>query len=88
MSLGVPSTERIDSLQRVSAVTESIDEFMSQLASQLPVAPISVSKPQSAPLQSRTRLAEAQSIDLALADEELNDSLHAMVKDLFESTLR
>ena len=76
VSLGVPSTERIASLKRVSAETESVDEFMSQLASQLPVAPISLSKAQSTSLASRPRFAEAQSIDLALADEELNDSLH------------
>ena len=88
VSLGVPSTERIASLQRVSAETESVDEFMSQLASSVPAAPISVSKAQSAPLQSRTHFAEDQSIDLALADEELNDSLHTMVNDLLESTLR
>ena len=88
VSLTVPSTERAAQSQSVSATTESVDEFMSQLASQLPVAPMSVSKLQSTSLQSRTRFTEEQNIDLALADEELNDSLHAIAKDLFESTLR
>ena len=76
------------SLQRVSASTESVDEFMSQLADSLPVAPISMSKVPSTPLSSRTRLAEYQSIDLALADEGLNNSLHTMANDLLLSTLR
>ena len=75
-------------LQPVSAETESVDEFMSQLASQLPVAQISLSTTQSTPLLSRPRFIEEQSIDLALADEELNDSLHTMANDLVESTLR
>ena len=75
-------------LQRVSAETESVDEYMSQLASQLPVAPISLSKAQSTPLSSRPRFTEEQSIDLALAEEGLNESLHAIANDLLESTLR
>ena len=65
-----------------------MDEYMSQLASQLPVAPISLSKAQSTPLLSRPRFIEEQSIDLALAEDELNDSLHAIANDLLESTLR
>ena len=88
VSLGVPSTERAVSLQSVLSVNESVDKFMSQLASQFPVAPISVSKSQSTPLSSRTRFNEDQSFDLALADEELNDSLHTIANDLLESTLR
>ena len=82
VSLGVPSTERAAQSQRVLAVTESVDEFMSQLASLLPAAPISVSKAQSAPLHSRTRFADDRSIDLALADEELNEPLHTMANEL------
>ena len=88
MSLVVLSTERVASLQSVLAVAESVDEYMSQLASWMPLAPISVSKAPSTPLLSRTRFAEDQSIDLALADEELNDSLHSIANDLLESTLR
>ena len=76
------------SLQSVTAVTESVDEFMSQLADSLPVAPISMSKVPSTPLPSRTRLAEYQSIDLALADEGLNNSLHTMATELLLSKLR
>ena len=34
------------------------------------------------------RFAEEQSIDLAQADEELNDSQHTIANDLLESTLR
>ena len=69
--LGAPSAERDASLRSVLAVTEGVDEYMSQLASLLPVAPTSVSKAPSTPLVSRPRFAEDQSIDLALADEEL-----------------
>ena len=88
VSLGGLSTERVASLQSNVDVTKSVDETMSQLTSWWPVAPISVTKVQSTPLLSRTRFAEDQSIDLAIADEELNDSLHAIANDLLESTLR
>ena len=86
--LGVPSTERVASLQSGLAIAEEVDEYMSQLASLLSIAPISVSKVPSMPLNSRTRFAEDHSIDLALADDELDDSLHAIANDLLESTLR
>ncbi len=86
--LGAPSPERVASLRSVLAVTEGVDEYMSQLASWLPAAPISVSKAPSTPLLSRTRFAEDQCIDLALADDELNDSLHTMANELLESSLR
>lgn len=74
--------------ERVLSVTESVDEFMSQLIDSLPATPLSVSEAQSTPFQSRTRIAEDQSIDLALTDKEQNDSLHTIANDLFESTLR
>ena len=88
VSLVVPSTERVASLRSVLAVTEGVDETMSQIASWMPLAPISVSKAPSTPLLSRTRFAEDQSIDLAIADEELNDSLHAIANDLLETVIR
>ena len=76
------------SLQSAFAVTASVDEFMSQLANSLSVAPISMSKVPSTPLSSRTHLAEYQSIDLALADDGLNNSLYTMANDLLLSMLR
>ncbi|HUP80262.1 MAG TPA: hypothetical protein VM260_17035, partial [Pirellula sp.] len=88
VSLGVLSTEGFASWQRVLAVTESVDEFMSQLSSWLPVVSISTKNPRSIPLPSRPRFADDQSMDLALGDEELNDSLHAVANDLLKSTLR
>ncbi len=88
VSFGVLSTERVASLQSGLVVAESVDEFMSQLARLLPFAPISVSKVPSTPVLSRTRFTKDQSIDLALADEEQNDSLHAIANDLLDSTLR
>ena len=88
VSLSVPSTERVAQSQSVLAETESVDECMSQLASLLSAAPISVSKAPSTPLLSQTRFAEDQCIDLALADDELNDSLHTMANELLESSLR
>ncbi len=74
--------------QCVSATTESVDNFMSRLIDSLPVAPNSASKVQSTSLQSRTHFTEEQNIDFAFADEELNDSLHTIANELFESTLR
>ena len=88
VSLGVPFTDRVAPLQRGLAIAEGVDVYMSQLASLLSIAPISVSKVPSMPLNSRTRFAEDHSIDLALADDELDDSLHAIANDLLESTLR
>ncbi|MEQ1825598.1 MAG: hypothetical protein ABL921_06610 [Pirellula sp.] len=77
VSIGVNSPERVASWQSDLEVTESVDEHMSQLASQLPIVPPSVIKVPSTPLLSRPRFAEDQSIDLALAEEELSDSLQA-----------
>lgn len=76
------------SSQSVSAVTKSVDEYIGQLAASLPVAPISMSKVSSTPLPSRTRLAEYHSIDLAMADEGLNNSLHTMAIDLLGAMVR
>lgn len=72
----------------VVVTTHIVDNFMSRLIDSLPVTPISVSKSQSTSLLPRTRFAEEQSIDLAQADEELNDSQHTIANDLLESTLR
>ncbi len=82
------SSQAHASLQSVSSVTKSVDEFMSQLVHSLPIAPISMNKVASTSLQSGTRLAEYQSIDLALADEGLNDSLQSLANELRLSTLR
>ncbi|MEQ1824524.1 MAG: LamG-like jellyroll fold domain-containing protein [Pirellula sp.] len=88
VSLGVLSTERVAQSQSVREVTECVDEFMSQLASSLPIVPISMNKVQSTPLVSRIGVAKDRSFNLALTDEELSDSLHAIADDLVESKLR
>lgn len=86
--VGVFSLKGVALLRSVLEDTESVDATMSQLARWLPGVPNSVSKAPSTPLQTRPRQAEDQSIDLALADEELTDSLDAIAKELLESTLR
>ena len=47
-----------------------------------------ISKAPSTPFLSRPRFAKDQNIDLALADEKLNDSLHTIANDLLKSLLR
>ena len=69
------------------AVTEGVDQFMSRFSA-LPAEPTRVSNAQSIPVLSRPRFAEEQSIDLALADEELSESLDSIANDLLESTIR
>ena len=71
VSIGVLSAERVASVLSNLAISECVDAYMSQISSWWPVAPISVSKVQSTQLLSRPRFAEDQSVDLALADEEL-----------------
>lgn len=87
VSLGASSIERA-SLRSSLAVTDGVDQFMSRLAKALPAEPTRVSKAQSIPVLSRPRFAEDQNIDLALADEELSDSLDSIANDLLESTIR
>lgn len=84
----VLTTERVVATQSVMVRNESVDEYMINLASSLTVTPISTIIPQSISNPSRSRLADEQSIDLALADDELNDSLHAIANNLLDSTLR
>ncbi len=84
--LGASSIERA-SLRSLMAVTEGVDQFMSRFSA-LPAEPTRVSNAQSIPVLSRPRFAEEQSIDLALADEELSESLDSIANDLLESTIR
>ena len=85
--LGAPSTERVASLRSVLAVTKGVDEYMSQLASLLPAAPISVSKAPSNSVPSQQKSDETQA-DQALGDEDLSVTLHTIANDLFESAFR